>query len=127
MRFGADAVSYNIIAEGWCRVKKTGKAMEVMREMVEVGLEPSLRSYNILLKGFFRAGQVREGWEFLKEMKKRGRKGEGDCRPDVVSYTTVVHGLGVDGQVEKARKVFDEMIREGVLPSVATYNALIQV
>ncbi|ONK59619.1 uncharacterized protein A4U43_C08F8330 [Asparagus officinalis] len=101
--------------------------MEVMKEMVERGLEPSLNTYNILLKGFFRAGQVREGWDFFVQMKKRGRKGAECCRPDVVSYTTVVHGLGIDGQIERARKVFDEMIGEGVLPNVATYNALIQV
>lgn len=126
-RFGADTVSYNVIAEGWCRVKRTARAMEVMKEMVELGLEPSLNTYNILLKGFFRAGQLREGQEFFAQMKKRGRKGGKCCRPDVVSYTTVVHGLGIDGQIERARKVFDEMIGEGVLPNVATYNALIQV
>lgn len=103
--------------------------MEVMKEMVEAGIEPTMTSYNILLAGFFRAGQVREGWGFFLQMKKRGKE-EGErarCRPDVVSYTTVVHGLGMDGQIERARKVFDGMIGEGILPTVATYNALIQV
>ena len=120
-------MSFNIIADGWCRVKKTTRAMEVMKEMVEMGLEPSLNTYNILLKGFFRAGQVREGWDFFVQMKKRGRKGGDCCRPDVVSCTTVVHGLGIDGQIDSATKVFDEMIGEGVSPSVATYNASTQV
>ncbi|KAK9277985.1 hypothetical protein L1049_027542 [Liquidambar formosana] len=36
-------------------------------------------------------------------------------------------GLESQGEIKKARRVFDEMIGEGVLPSVATYNALIQV
>lgn len=35
--------------------------------------------------------------------------------------------MSVDGHFEKARKVFHEMIGEGVLPIVAAYNALIQV
>lgn len=39
----------------------------------------------------------------------------------------MVHGLGIAGDIDKARKVFDEMLGEGCLPSVATYNALVQV
>lgn len=120
-RFRADSISYNIIANGWCLIKRTPKALEVMKEMVERGLTPTLTTYNILLKGYFRTGQLTEAWDFFLEMKKR------KCDIDVVTYTTMVHGFGVVGEIQKARKVFDEMIREGVLPSVATYNALIQV
>ncbi|EYU32989.1 hypothetical protein ABFS82_07G041800 [Erythranthe guttata] len=120
-RFRADVISYNIIANGFCLKKQTPRAMEVMRELVDRGLEPTLTTYNILLKGFFRSGQIKEGWEFFMEMKKR------KIEIDVVSYTTLVHGFGIAGEVEKSRKVFDEMIGAGVLPSVATYNALIQI
>lgn len=120
-RFKADSVSYNIIANGWCLVKRTPKALEVLEEMVKKGLNPSLTTYNIMLKGYFRAVQIKEAWEFFLQMKKR------KCEIDVVTYTTLVHGFGVVGEIEKARKVFDEMIGMGVLPSVATYNALIQV
>lgn len=120
-RFGADPISYNIVANGFCLVKRMPRALEVLREMVERGLDPTLITYNIVLKGFFRTGQIKEAWEFFLQMKKR------KCEIDVFTYTTVVHGFGVAGEVKKARKVFDEMIGMGVLPSVATYNALIQV
>ncbi|KAK8956077.1 Pentatricopeptide repeat-containing protein [Platanthera guangdongensis] len=126
-RFGADAITFNILADGWCRLKHTGNALDLLKEMVESGVNPTLATYNILLKGFFRSGQVNEAWQFFLQMKKRGRKMGSDCLPDVVSYTTVVHGLGLAGQIENARKVFDEMISQGCLPSVATYNAFIQV
>ncbi|XP_022889847.1 pentatricopeptide repeat-containing protein At1g74900, mitochondrial [Olea europaea var. sylvestris] len=120
-RFRADTVSYNIIANGFCLKKQTPRALEVLKEMVERGLVPTLTTYNIMLKGYFRAGQIEEAWGFFLQMKRR------KVGIDVVTYTTVVHGLGVVGEVEKARKVFDEMIGAGVLPSVATFNALIQV
>lgn len=120
-RFRADVVSYNIIANGFCLKKQTPLALNVMKEMVERGIEPTLTTYNILLKGYFRAGQIQEGWEFFLQMKKR------KIEIDVVTYTTVIHGFGVTGEVERARKLFDEMIGAGVLPSVATYSALIQV
>ncbi|KAH6775359.1 Pentatricopeptide repeat superfamily protein [Perilla frutescens var. hirtella] len=120
-RFRDDVVSYNIITNGFCLKKQTPRALEIMKEMVERGVEPTLTSYNILLKGYFKAGQIQEGWEFFLQMKKR------KLEIDVVTYTTVIHGFGVAGEVEKSRKVFDEMIGAGVLPSVVTYNALIQV
>ncbi|CAL1367843.1 unnamed protein product [Linum trigynum] len=120
-KFRADCVSYNTIVNGWCLIKRTGKAVEVMKEMVERGVSPNLTTYNILIKGYFRASQIEEGWKFFLEMKKR------KWEVDVVTYTTVIHGLGVAGEIKRSRNVFDRMVNEGVLPSVATYNAFIQV
>ncbi|KAI3754184.1 hypothetical protein L1987_53962 [Smallanthus sonchifolius] len=120
-RFRGDTVSYNIIANGFCLIKRTPRALEVLREMVESGLDPTLKTYNVILNGYFKSGQVKEAWQFLLEMKRR------KCEMDVVTYTTVVHGFGVAGEVQKARQVFDEMLELGILPSVATYNAFIQV
>lgn len=120
-RFKADTISYNTLANGFCLVKRTPKAQEILKEMVERGLNPTITTYNIMLNGFFRAGQIKEAWEFFLQMKKR------KCDIDVVTYTTLVHGFGVAGEVEKAQKLFNEMVGAGILPSIATYNALIQV
>ncbi|KAK7285386.1 hypothetical protein RJT34_20155 [Clitoria ternatea] len=120
-RFKADTVSYNIIANGYCLIKRTPMALQILKEMVERGINPSMVTYNTLLKGYFRNNQLREAWEFYLEMKKR------KCEIDVVTYTTMIHGFGVGGEVKKSRRVFDEMVREGVVPNVASFNALIQV
>ncbi|KAK1414662.1 hypothetical protein QVD17_30411 [Tagetes erecta] len=120
-RFRADTISYNIIANGFCLIKRTPRALEVLREMVESGLEPNLKTYNVILNGYFKSGQVKEAWRFFMEMKRR------KCMMDVVTYTTVVHGFGVAGEIQKARQVFNEMLDVGILPSVASYNAFIQV
>ncbi|CAA7403227.1 unnamed protein product [Spirodela intermedia] len=128
-RFRPDVVTYNILADGWCKIKRAPRALEILNEMVTSGLEPTIATYNILLNGFFLGGQVKQAWEFFLQMKRRSKYGEEGCgcRPDVVSYTIMVHGLGLAGQITKARKVFGEMTGQGCLPSVATYNALIQV
>ncbi|KAK7312627.1 hypothetical protein VNO77_36629 [Canavalia gladiata] len=120
-RFKADSISYNIITNGYCLIKRTSMALQVLKEMVERGINPTMVTYNTLLKGYFRCNQVKEAWDFYLEMKKR------KCEIDVVTYTILVHGFGVAGEVKKSRRVFDEMVKEGVKPSVATYNALIQV
>ncbi|RAL49035.1 hypothetical protein DM860_001355 [Cuscuta australis] len=121
-KFKPDTVTYNILANGFCLIKQTPKAQDILKEMIQRGLNPTMTTYNTMLKGFLRAGQVKEAWGFFLQMKKR------KCEIDVVTYTTMVHGFGVAGDVDKAQKVFNEMVgKGGVLPSVATYNALIQV
>lgn len=120
-RFKCDSVSYNIMANGWCLIKRTPMALQVLKEMVERGIEPTMVTYNTLLKGYFRTHQLKEAWEFFLEMKKR------KCQIDVVTYTTLVHGFGVAGEVKRSKRVLDEMVKAGLVPSVATYNALIQV
>ncbi|KAK1618890.1 hypothetical protein QYE76_024407 [Lolium multiflorum] len=127
-RFPPDVVTYNTLADGWCRLKDTSRALDLLRQMAESGIAPTKTTYNIILKGFFRAGQTQHAWNFFLQMKKRGSKDDSCSKPDIVSYTTVIHGLGLAGQLDKARKLFDEMSKEGCCaPSVATYNALIQV
>eukprot|EP01018_Ginkgo_biloba_P040172 Gb_09274 [translate_table: standard] len=120
-KFRPDGITYNILANGWCLVKKAPMAQKILKQMIDKGFSPTLTTYNTLLNGFFKAGQVNEALKFFEEMKKRG------CLPDVVTYTTIIHGLGMAGEVVKAKKIFKGMIKNGCLPNVATYNAMIQV
>nr|CAD1832863.1 unnamed protein product [Ananas comosus var. bracteatus] len=125
-RFPPDAATYNILAEGWCRLQRTSQALDLLRDMVASGVAPTKTTYNILLHGLFRARQTRQALDFFAQMKRRS-KTDPVCAPDVVSYTTVLHGLGLSGELRRAREVLDEMPQRGVLPNVAAYNALIQV
>ena len=80
----------------------------MLKEMVESGLESTLKTYYVILNGYFKAGRMKEAWNFFLEMKKR------KFEMDVVTYTTVVHGFGVAGAIQKARHVFNEMIGVGI-------------
>ncbi|XP_065860800.1 pentatricopeptide repeat-containing protein At1g74900, mitochondrial-like [Euphorbia lathyris] len=120
-KFKADHITYNIMVNGWCLIKRTPKALEVLKEMVERGLTPNLTTYNTMLNGYLKFGQINEAWDLFLEMKRR------KCEIDVVTYTSLIHGFGVVGEIKRAQNVFNRMVNEGVLPSVATYNALIQV
>ncbi|EMS62080.1 hypothetical protein TRIUR3_34665 [Triticum urartu] len=75
-RFPPDVVTYNTLADGWCRVKDTSRALDLLRQMAESGITPTKTTYNIILKGFFRAGQIQHAWNFFLQMKKRGAKDE---------------------------------------------------
>ena len=65
--FKANCVSYNIIANEFCLIKRTPKVLEVLKEVVEKGLNPSLTTYNIMLKGILKLVRLRKlGNSFCK-------------------------------------------------------------
>ena len=54
-------------------------------------------------------------------MDKRG------CKPDVMTYSTIIDSLCKDEMVDDALKLFNEMIlHKGILPDVVTYSSLIR-
>jgi pentatricopeptide repeat protein len=52
-------------------------------------------------------------------------KQEGGCSPDVVSYTTVIHGFLNEGQLSTPSNLLHEMVEKGVVPNVVTYSSII--
>nr|GMD16708.1 putative pentatricopeptide repeat-containing protein At1g02420 [Ipomoea batatas] len=49
-----------------------------------------------------------------------------DIDPDVITYTSLIGGLGLAGQPDKAKKLLTEMRECGCYPDVAAYNASIR-
>jgi pentatricopeptide repeat protein len=66
-----------------------------------------------------RAGDVDGAMRVWAEMKAKSR-------PTVVSYTACVKILFDFGRAEEARRVFKEMVAEGLRPTCKTYTLLIE-
>uniref|UniRef100_A0A7N2KW03 Pentatricopeptide repeat-containing protein n=1 Tax=Quercus lobata TaxID=97700 RepID=A0A7N2KW03_QUELO len=49
-----------------------------------------------------------------------------DIMPDVITYNSLIGGLGLVGQPDKARDVLKEMKEYGCYPDVASYDAAIR-
>ncbi|GAV84077.1 PPR_2 domain-containing protein, partial [Cephalotus follicularis] len=47
------------------------------------------------------------------------------CRPNVRTFSTLMHGLCEGGMVEEAFELFDRMERDGFDPDTITFNILI--
>lgn len=48
------------------------------------------------------------------------------CRPNEVTYTSVLSGYISGGHLEAAEAILQEMTAEGIPPSVVTYNAILK-
>jgi pentatricopeptide repeat protein len=63
---------------------------------------------------------VENAYKLLDEMHKA------EISPDVITYTSLIGGLGLIGQPDKARDLLKEMRELGCHPDVAAYNATIR-
>ena len=50
---------------------------------------------------------------------------EASCKPNVITYNTLIHGFCKEGDIAMAVRMFKEMAAEEVRPNVITCNTLI--
>ncbi|KAI4297359.1 hypothetical protein L6164_037254 [Bauhinia variegata] len=79
--------------------------------MLKVGLRENLHATNALLDFYAKCGSIREAQKVFDEMEER----------NVVSYTSLIVGLAVNGFGEEALELFKELQRQGLVPSEITF------
>ena len=105
-----------------CYAKRTDEAVNVvLHRMSELGCVPDALSYSVVLKVLCDDSRSQRALDLLQMMAKEG----GGCSPNVVAYSTVIHGFFKEGEVGKACNLFHEMMRQGVVPDVVTYSSII--
>jgi leucine-rich PPR motif-containing protein len=122
MRLRADAMTFTPMLRTLCAEKRTSDAVNiVVRRMPELGCTPMSSPTPHFLKGLCAGKKCEEAVDLIHMMAKDGD----NCPPNVVSYTTVVHGFFKEGEVGKAYTLFREMLDHGLLPNVVTCNSII--
>ncbi len=88
-------------------------ALETLRRMQTIGLDPDVVSYNTLVS---RAPEYAQAVEWVERMPQEG------IVPNVVSYNTLVSRAPDYAQ---AVEWVERMPQEGILPNVVSYNTLV--
>ncbi|KAK9706993.1 hypothetical protein RND81_07G166100 [Saponaria officinalis] len=78
--------------------------------MFKVGLTENLHTVNALLDFYAKCGRVREAKKVFDDMKERS----------VVSWTSLIVGLAVNGVGNEALELFKKMKMEGLMPTEIT-------
>lgn len=97
------------------------KALNLIDQMKETGVQPDAISYSSAIKTCGAAGRWKEALEIISIMKKGGPL----TRPNRISYTNAITACGRCGEYEHALSLFDDMKNSGVQPDRVSYNALI--
>lgn len=94
----------------------------VVVRMTEAGVAPTVGVLNALISTYVRLGLHSEARQVLEEDFSRY-----GLTPDVVTYNTLIHGLGMSNRPELAMKVVQVMRKRGVEPNATTYNVMVDL
>jgi pentatricopeptide repeat protein len=112
-------VTYDTLIKALCsggRMEDGFKILELMEDS-KGGCWRHISPYNSVLYGLYKENQLDEALAFLKMM--------GKLFPRAVDRSLSVLAFCADGAIEDAKKVFDQMLGEGGVPSVLVYDYLI--
>ncbi|KAK7830227.1 pentatricopeptide repeat-containing protein [Quercus suber] len=91
----------------------TLKALEVLKEMVERGLNSSLTMFGYVDK-------IKRAKKVFDEMIKAG------LLPSIVTYNALIQILCKKDSVENVVLVFEEMVGKGYVPNLMAYSVLVR-
>ncbi|KAG0583457.1 hypothetical protein KC19_3G137500 [Ceratodon purpureus] len=102
------------------KVRQPAEALSLFDSLLEDNLKPTTAIFTALLTVLTKTNHFRKAVVVFESM----RLYQG-CVPDKYTYTAMIKGCCEAGLYDQARKIFDEMILEGVKPTIVTFNTLI--
>lgn len=147
--------TYNALVSGFCDSGKMDSGMDMFREMGVVGVSPDFETFDVLIRGFCFDGRVEDGLRILGLMEqvrgghesrispynsilygfyKEKRLGEGyeflrsmeSFFPRVVGRSLRILRFCKEGEVAEGKTVYNQMVKEGDVPSALVYDSLIK-
>nr|XP_043621044.1 pentatricopeptide repeat-containing protein At2g17525, mitochondrial [Erigeron canadensis] len=113
--------TYDILIHGLCsrgRVEDGYKILELMEETRSSSISRHISPYNSIIYGLYKANRIDEAREFLTKMETNF--------PRAIDKTLQILALCEDGKIQNAKKIYDEMIQQGINPSILVYVTLIR-
>ncbi|KAK7358183.1 hypothetical protein VNO77_00107 [Canavalia gladiata] len=128
MRLGGpvEAASCNAMLTGLGRERDIRRMNELMAEMEEMKIKPSVVTFGILVNHLCKARRIDEALEVFDRLRGKGESDRVGVEPDVVLYNTLIDGLCKVGREEHGLSLFEEMkTKKKNRPNSVTYNCLI--
>lgn len=99
--------------------KKWAKALEVLQEMRNDGLEPSVLAFTALISGLEKAGEWEQALGMFESMIAAGKS------PNALTYSVALSACEKGQQRTKAIELFDAMLKAGVPADAASYGIVV--
>ncbi|GMI85361.1 hypothetical protein like AT1G53330 [Hibiscus trionum] len=100
------------------RAKLHERALKVFDEMPHYRCPRTVKAVNSLLHALLMSQKFDEMKEVFSGMEKH-------ARPDTCTYNILIHGCCLNGRLDDAWDLFDEMRRKGLKPDKVTFGTLI--
>ncbi|XP_004486824.1 pentatricopeptide repeat-containing protein At5g15010, mitochondrial [Cicer arietinum] len=146
-----NVATYNVVAGGWSKSGRVNEIERVMKEMEVEGFSPDFTTYAFYLEGLGRAGRMDEAVQVFCNMKEKdtttynamifnfisignfdecmkyyNEMSSDNCEPNIDTYTRMITAFLRTRKVADALLMFDEMLRQGVVPPTGTISSFIK-
>ncbi|XP_050372402.1 pentatricopeptide repeat-containing protein At1g06710, mitochondrial [Argentina anserina] len=115
-----NVVIYTEMVDGLCKVGKTDEAYKLMLMMEEKGCYPNVVTYTAMIDGLGKAGRTDKCIELFKAMSSKG------CAPNFITYKVLINHCCVNGLLDEAHKLLDEMKQTYWPKHLAGYRKVIE-
>ncbi|GAB4847634.1 hypothetical protein Ancab_026695 [Ancistrocladus abbreviatus] len=149
-----NADTYNVLISGFCEINMLNKALDLFDSMKNDGIRWNFATYDTLIRGFCFRGRAGEAFKIL-EMMEESKEGSGvrvspynniiyglywenrleeavdflkkmeKLFPRAIDRSLSILRLCEEGNVENAKKVYEQMTKEGSTPSILVYSCVI--
>uniref|UniRef100_A0A0V0H3Q1 Putative pentatricopeptide repeat-containing protein, chloroplastic-like n=1 Tax=Solanum chacoense TaxID=4108 RepID=A0A0V0H3Q1_SOLCH len=81
-----DVRTFTILTDGLCKEGKIEDAEEVMKHMIEKGVEPNVITYNVIMDGYCLRGQLDRARRIFDILIDKG------IEPNIFTYNILING-----------------------------------
>lgn len=117
-----DVVSYSSMISCYSKGGNLHKVLRLFDRMKQEGIEPDRKAFNAVIHALAKARFVAEAMKTMKTMEE-----EKGMKPNVVTYNSLIKPLCKAKKTEEAKRVFDEMMEKGIVPTIPTYHAFMRI
>ncbi|KFK25398.1 hypothetical protein AALP_AA8G109500 [Arabis alpina] len=111
---------FNILLNGWFRLRKLKQAENLWAEMKAMNVKPSVVTYGTLIEGYCRMRRVEVAMGVLEEMKMA------EMELNFMVFNPIIDGLGEAGKLEEALGMMERFFVSVSGPTIVTYNSLVK-
>eukprot|EP00933_Yihiella_yeosuensis_P038095 TRINITY_DN3205_c0_g2_i1.p1 TRINITY_DN3205_c0_g2~~TRINITY_DN3205_c0_g2_i1.p1 ORF type:complete len:631 (+),score=125.13 TRINITY_DN3205_c0_g2_i1:183-2075(+) len=117
-----NTVLYTTLIKGFARAGQIDQATKVFDEMrSERSIAPDLITFSILIKATCDAGRLEAALRLLMAMKGLS------LRADEIVYNNLLGGCIKDSNTNLAKRLYADMVSDGIKPSNATFSIMIRL
>ncbi|KAG6468140.1 putative pentatricopeptide repeat-containing protein At5g43820 [Zingiber officinale] len=114
-----NAETLEILMDSYVRARRVLKAVELFKNLAEIGAERNVESLNILLKCLFRRSHFKVANSLFHTTK-------GEISFDCTTYNEMIGGWAKFGRVDKVESYWMMMTADGFSPNSVTYKHIIE-
>jgi pentatricopeptide repeat protein len=107
------------------KTRQLDKGLELWKAMTTVNnIQPNTFTYSAMISLLGKAGRVEDAEQLFDEMMSRANDGDQDCRPNNITFSSLLSAYTLSSQLDKALNLFHYQKSLGIHPDLITYHSL---